>query len=71
MMNDLRFKRLSNCFLLAGERIGKFIQYFRCGSVSFKTPGSGSGFYCFVTLYDFLSLKNDVNVRYLQKIISK
>jgi hypothetical protein len=28
-------------------------------------------FYCFVTFYDFLSVKNDVNVGYLQKVISK
>jgi hypothetical protein len=27
-------------------------------------------FFCFLTLFDFLSLKNDVNVLYLQKVIS-
>ncbi len=26
---------------------------------------------CFVTSFDFLSLKNDVNVPYLQKVISR
>ncbi len=27
--------------------------------------------YCFVTSFDFLSLNNYVNVRYLQKVVSK